>query len=146
MSPELGLAAFEVGVKSVEMLVYIIKTTQEVKRLKSECDKVNTTASILLEVLRRNNDVLKNQVTAKSLEDLLEKVSKFVTHCKASNIIQRAWEVMWKHQLPKLLQDMMTWVVLLTTETTVSLTRYASRKLCLPEPGSYTIRSLENDD
>jgi hypothetical protein len=117
---EPGLAAFGTSVKSIELLIFIIDTARKVRNLKAECEEVRNTASILKEVLEANKDVLKEQKTAMKLEKVLEEVSKFVVECKESNVLHRAWEVLWKHHLPGLLKEMMTWIALFTTETTVS--------------------------
>ena len=86
MPAELDLAAFDTGVKCIELLIFIIRTVQGVKKLKAECDEVKSIASILLEVLEANKDVLKGQKTTIKLENVLQEVSKFVVECKESNV------------------------------------------------------------
>ena|ERR1700722_1308403 len=86
MPAELDLAAFDTGVKCIELLIFIIRTVQGVKKLKAECDEVKSIASILLEVLEANKDVLKGQKTTAKLEKVLQEVSKFVVECKESNV------------------------------------------------------------
>jgi hypothetical protein len=118
MTAELGLAAYDTAVTSVELLIFIIKTAQQVKRLKAECGEVQAIATLLKEVIEKNEAALKGQKTATKLVSILQSVSQIVVGCTQSNT-HRVWEVMWKHRLPKLLKDMMTWVLLLTTETSV---------------------------
>jgi hypothetical protein len=119
-TPDLALAAFSTGVTSIQLLIQIIRTTQQVRRLKAECEEVRTISSILQELLGANEEVLKDEKTATQLNGVLLEVLKFTAECSGSNLVNRAWEVMWKHKLPGLLKDMMTWVVLLNTGTSVS--------------------------
>jgi hypothetical protein len=140
---ELGLAAFDTGVKSIELLIFIIKTAQEVRKLKSECEEVGNTASILKEVLEANKDVLKEQKTSVKLEKVLVEVSKFVVECKESNLLHRAWEVMWKHRLPSLLKEMMMWIALLSVETTVSKFVFILGTMLMSFPGIHKVGLVE---
>jgi hypothetical protein len=121
-TPDLALAVFSTGVTSVQLLIQIIHTTQQVKRLKTECEEVRTIASILHELLDANEEVLKDEKTATQLNGVLLEVLRFTAECSGSNLVNRAWEVIWKHKLPGLLKEMMTWVVLLNTGTAVSVT------------------------
>jgi len=120
-TPELGLAAFDTGVKSIELLILIIKTAQQVRRLKAECTEVKAIATILKAILEANEEVLKDEKTSTKFEALLLEVLKFTAECHRSSLLNRAWEVIWKHRLPALLKEMMTWIALLNTETTVSM-------------------------
>lgn len=117
---ELGLAAFDTGVECIKIAVYIIRTAQNVRALKEECAETAKVAKILKDVLDKNPDALKESATAAKLKTLLDKLARFVTDCQSSNIFHRTWEVMWQHQLPGLLKQLMTWVAYFTMQTTVS--------------------------
>jgi hypothetical protein len=142
-TPDLALAAFDTGVKSIELLIFVIKTAQEVRKLKSECEEVGNTASILKGVLEANQDVLKEQKTSVKLEKVLVEVSKFVVECKESNMLHRAWEVMWKHRLPGLLKEMMMWIALLSAETTVSKFIFIPGAMLMSFPDIHKVRLVE---
>ena len=120
MPADLGLAAYDAAVTCAQLLIFIIKTVQQVKRLKAECAEVQAIATLLKEVIDRNRAVLNQLQAAKKLEILLQNVSQFVVSCTQTNIVRRVWEVTWKHRLPTLLKGMMIWVTLLNTETSVS--------------------------
>jgi hypothetical protein len=124
----LGLGAYGAAVTSAELLGFVIKTAGQVKRLKAECAEVQVIAVLLKGVIEKNKGILHDSQTAQKLESLLRSVAQFVVWCTQSNIIRRVWEVTWKHRLPALLKDMMLWVTLLSTETSVSV--YSSLLNC----------------
>lgn len=119
-TPELALAGFDTGLASIKLLRYIVQTAQKVKRLKTECEDIGKTAQIMLDVLNDNFEALKDKQTAQRLNEVLERLAKVVTECQRGNVLAKAWEVMWRRRLPGLMKDMMTWIALLTMETTVS--------------------------
>ena len=120
MTPDVTLAAFDTAVTSVKLLIWIIHTTAEVIRFKETCAKIKELASILKGVLDKNESTLKVQKTFGDLNKLLEDMGKFVVRCtKELNIVQRAWEVMWRKRLPKMLAELHTRTLYLIMETTV---------------------------
>lgn len=144
MTPDVGLAAFDTGVKVIELLIFIINTSQRLRKLRAECDEVNnTTATILKEALEANKGVLKEQKTAIKLEKVLQELAKFVVECKESNIWHRAWEVTWKNRLPGLLKEVMTWIALVNIDTTVSDFALLINSALTFHQGIYSLRSVE---
>lgn len=120
------------GVATFQLLTYIIEKARDVKRLKKECDEIRRTATVLEEVLKSNENFLKDQETATQLNKILQDLQEFVAICREFNVINCAWEVVWKHRLPDLLKQMTTWIAILTTETTVGNTtcfRYRTNAL-----------------
>jgi hypothetical protein len=119
MSAELGLAAFDVAATSIHLLAFIIRSAQNVHQLPAECAQVKSIAVILKAGLDANQNVL-DQTLASKLNSVLQEVLRFVAECGQSNLGQRAWEVMWRRRLPKLLNEMMTWVAIVQAGATVS--------------------------
>jgi hypothetical protein len=107
MVPEGGLAAFDTAVTSVKLLIWIIKTAKEVIRFKETCGKIGELSVTLKGVLKKNDAALKHQKTFGDLNKLLEDIGKFVKRCTTElNLAQRAWEVMWRKRLPKMLSEL----------------------------------------
>jgi len=107
-----GLATFDASVTCIKLLIWIIKTSQEVKRFKNYCEAVHSTCTVLLSMLERNKQVLQQDVTATRLAALLKDISRFVHLCTNEyNIIQQAWEVMWRKKLAGMLSDLREWVI-----------------------------------
>ncbi|CEL05121.1 hypothetical protein ASPCAL06241 [Aspergillus calidoustus] len=119
MSAELGLAAFDVAATSIHLLVFIIRSAQNVHQLPAECAQVKSIAVVLKAGLDANQNVL-DQTLASKLNTVLQEVLRFVAECGQSNLGQRAWEVMWRRRLPKLLNEMMTWVAIVQAGATMS--------------------------
>jgi hypothetical protein len=112
MPAELVLAGLETAKSGAEILVYIIKTVQHVRRLKKECGKVGELAQLLQSILDSNQEVLKSFSTEEKLRAHLRDVATFVTNCtKDYSLLGRAWEVMWDKKLPKLLAGMKDWIL-----------------------------------
>lgn len=120
MTPDGGLAAFDTAVTSVKLLLWIIKTTQEVVRFKATCQKIGQLATTLMGVLEKNKATLENQRTSKDLNKLLQDLGKFLVRCTLdSNFIQLTWEVIWTKKLPKMLGELESRTLYLILETTV---------------------------
>jgi hypothetical protein len=120
MTPEAGLAAFDSAVTSVKLLIWIIKTAQEVIRFKKTCHEIGELATTLKGVLEKNEAALKLQKTFGDLNKLLEDIGKIVVRCTTElNLAQRAWEVMWRKRLPKMLGELQSRTLYLIMETTV---------------------------
>ena len=120
MTLEAGLAAFDSAVASVKLLIWIIKTAQEVIRFKKRCHKIGDLAITLKGVLEKNESTLKLQKTFGDLNKLLEDIGKFVVRCTTElNVAQRAWEVTWRKRLPKMLGELQSRTLYLIMETTV---------------------------
>jgi hypothetical protein len=114
-----GMGGFGTGVKIIELLIFIIKTTEQAHKLRDECDEVRTAAAALKEGLEANKDVLNDEKAVAKLESVLEQVCKFVGECKNANILRRAWEITWEQRLPALLKQMMTWIAILNVGVSV---------------------------
>jgi len=122
MAPGLGLAAFGTGKSAVETLIYIIKTVQNVRKLKKQCEKVGELARLLQTVLNGNEKALEDMDTAIKLRLHLRNVAIFVTNCtKTSSFIERTWEVMWVKKHPRLLGEMKDWVLYFLMDASVVL-------------------------
>jgi hypothetical protein len=78
---ELGLAAFDGAVTSAELLIWILKTVQKVRRLKKKCREIGEIAGVLQTVLKANEDAIKDLKTKTQLEELLRDVATFVLYC-----------------------------------------------------------------
>ena len=123
MTPEVGLAAFNTAVTSVKLLIWIIKTAQEVIRFKETCRKIGELSATLKGVLDKNDATLKHQKTFRDLNKLLKDIGKFVRRCTTElNLAQRAWEVMWRKRLPKMVSELQSRILYLIMETTVRAT------------------------
>ncbi len=114
-----GMGGFGIGVKIIELLLFIIKTAEQAHKLRAKCDEVRTVASALKEAFEANKDALNDQKAAEELECVLEQVCKFVGECKTANILRRAWEITWEQRLPALLKQMMTWIAILNVGVSV---------------------------
>lgn len=120
MTPELGLAAFDSAIASVKLLIFIIKTTDEVVRFKKTCGEINRLARMLQKVLEDNESTLKTQHTFGDLNALLSKISTFVTRCTTDlSLVQRVWEVTWRKELPAMVGELQRRILYLIMETTV---------------------------
>ena len=120
MSAGIGLAAYDSAVTSLKLLIWIIKTAQDVIRFKKTCHSIGQLAATLEGVLRKNESTLKLQTTFGDLNRLLEDIGKFVVRCTTElNLAQRAWEVMWRKRLPKMLGELQSRTLYLIMETTV---------------------------
>lgn len=115
----LGFGGFGTGVKCIELLLFIVKTTQEAHQLKDECIKVGTAATTLKSVLDGNKAALKDAKTESLLERTLLEVADFAIACRNKNILRRSWEIIWIKRLPALLKEMEMWVTFLNTEVSV---------------------------
>ncbi|KAL3460053.1 kinase-like domain-containing protein [Aspergillus heterothallicus] len=119
MPTELGLAAFGAAATSIHLLTFIIQSAQNVRRLPEECDQVKSIAVVLKAGLDANRDAL-DQDSAFKLNSVLQEVFTFVAECGQSSLGQRAWEVVWRRRLSKLLTGMMTWVAIVQAGATMS--------------------------
>jgi len=120
--PELGLDAFDASVTCVKLLIFIIKTAQQVKRLNSKCLELANVATILRDMLNANKQLLEDEKTEKRFKHVLEDIARFMASCKDFNVFEKTWEVAWRKRLPSLENELMKWVLLFSTETTVSVT------------------------
>ncbi|KAK3391180.1 kinase-like domain-containing protein [Podospora didyma] len=112
MPADLVLAGLATAKSGAEILVYIIRKAQDVRRLKKECEKVGELAQLLQSVLDSNEEALKSSSTEKKLQAHLRDVATFVTNCtKDYSLLGRAWEVMWDKKLPKLLAGLKDWIL-----------------------------------
>lgn len=114
----LGLAVFDTGVECIKIVTFIVQTTENVNALKIECAETAKAVQILKDVLDHNQDALKDSGTAIKLKNILEKFSTFVKDCQSSSVFHGTWEVMWKHQLPNLLKQLMTWIAYFNVQNT----------------------------
>ena len=73
MAPGLGLAAFDRAVASVELLTWIIKTTQEVILFKVICN-TGELANMLKDVFIKHEAMLKAPNTFRDLKSQLEHI------------------------------------------------------------------------
>jgi hypothetical protein len=110
---------FGAGVKAIELLIFIIKTTEEAHHLKNECAKINDTATSLKQCLEANPQGLEGVPASSKLIALLGDVSTFVAKCKQSNILKRAWEITWRQRVPAIIKEMMMWIAILNVEVSV---------------------------
>lgn len=117
--PGLGLGGFGTGIKVIELLIFIIKTTEEAHHLKDECAMINDTATSLKQCLEANPQGLEGVPASSRLIVLLGDVSKFVAKCKQSNILKRAWEISWRQRVPDMIKQMMMWIAILNVEVSV---------------------------
>lgn len=115
----LAFGGLGTGLKCIELLVWIVKTTQDAHQLKKECGKVREIAQMLEKVLKGNMEVLKDVKTEGALMKILVEVATFVGDCKEKNIVRRAWEMIWTRRLPELLKEMMMWIGIFDTELSV---------------------------
>lgn len=125
MPAELVLAGLEAAETGAEILVYIIKTVQNVRRLKKECEKVGELAQLLQSILESNEEALKGSSTEKKLQAHLRDVATFVTNCTNDySLLGRAWEVMWDKKLPKLLAGLKDWILYFLMDAMVSFSQH----------------------
>ena len=120
--PGLGFGAFGAAVRSAELLAWIIKKTQEVRRLKEKCREIQRHAEMLQAVLQDNEAVLKDlkMKMKMKLDEILREVATFVLHCiQNTNLVQRAWEVLWECRLPQLMDDLKNLIIYFTMESSV---------------------------
>jgi DNA-binding ferritin-like protein len=90
--PGLAFGAFGAAVRSAELLAWIIKKTQEVRRLKGKCREIQQHAEMLQAILQDNEAVLKDLKMKMKLDETLRDVAIFVLHCiQDTNLVQRAW-------------------------------------------------------
>jgi len=125
MPAELVLAGLETAKTGTQILVYIIRTVQNVRRLKKECEKVGELAQLLQNILDSNKEALKSSSTEKKLQAHLRDVATFVANCtKDYSLLGRAWEVMWDQKLPKLLAGLKDWILYFLMDTMVSFSQH----------------------
>ncbi|KAF5720071.1 serine threonine kinase [Fusarium mundagurra] len=117
---ELGLSIYQSSVTTGELLSLLINTAREARRLKNECEAVRKQAEIVKSVLDKNQEILRNDECEKKLRDVVKQLFQFVLWCKDANFLQRVWEVTWKKRLPRLVQELMTWALILSVGTTAS--------------------------
>ena len=119
--PGLGFGAFGAAVRSAELLAWIIKKSQEVRRLKKTCREIQQHAEILQAVLQDNEAVLEDLKMKEKLDEILREVATFVLHCiQDTNLVQRAWEVLWEGRLPQLMDDLKNLIIYFTMESSVA--------------------------
>ena len=119
-TPEVGLAAYDSAVTSIRLLAWIIKTTREVIRFKKTCQKIGELATLLTEVFENHKVTLEYRKSFKELNKLLEGIGSFVIRCTTElNLAQRAWEVMWRKRLPKMLGELQSRTLYLIIEIAV---------------------------
>ena len=129
--PGLGFGAFGAVVRSAELLAWIIKKTQEVRRLKEKCREIQQHAEMLQAVLQDNEAVLKDLKMKMKLDKILREVATFVLHCiQDTNLVQRAWEVLWECRLPQLMDDLKNLIIYFTMESSVGVLRVSVNKGC----------------
>jgi hypothetical protein len=123
--PGLAFGAFGAAVRSAELLAWIIKKTQEVRRLKKKCREIQQHAEILQAVLQDNEAVLEDLKMKEKLDEILQEVATFVLHCiQDTNLVQRAWEVLWEGRLPQLMDDLKNLIIHFTMESSVASSEY----------------------
>jgi hypothetical protein len=127
MALELGLSIFQTSATTGELLSLLIHTAREAQRLKNECEAVRKHAEIVKGVLDKNQQILRNDECEKKLREVVEQLLHFVIWCKDTNFLQRVWEVTWKRRLPRLVQELMTWALILSVGTTVRIADSKSR-------------------
>ena len=118
--PGTALNAFDTSVECVRLLIFITKTAQDVKHLRSKCHALAEVASELRNILESNKKALRDEKTAKQLKGTLENIACFVAACTDFNVFQKTWEIVWRKKLPSLQTEMMKWAILLGIETSVS--------------------------
>lgn len=116
---DLSLAAYSASIETSALLWQIISTARQALRLKKECQKIETVASLLNNIIAQRQRAVDGSTTAPKLEDLLGKVLAYVRQCQHSRRSQ-AWEVLWRRRLPVLTKNMLVWVTYLNMETVVS--------------------------
>jgi hypothetical protein len=121
VAPGLGLGGFGTGIKVIELIIFIIKTTEDAHHLKDECAKINDAATSLRHCLEANPQALEGVSASSRLIALLGDVSRFVTGCKQSNLLKRGWEVTWRQRVPAMVKEMMMWIAILNVEISVRL-------------------------
>jgi hypothetical protein len=126
MTPDLGLSVYQSSVATGELLSLIIRTAREARRLKRECEVVRSHAEVVKRVLDKNKQTLQNVEGEKKLREVVEHLLRFVIWCKDANFLQRVWEVTWKKRLPGMIQELTTWVLILSVGTTVCITIFTS--------------------
>jgi hypothetical protein len=128
--PGLGFGAFGAVVRSAELLAWIIKKTQEVRRLKKTCREIQQHAEMLQAVLQDNEAVLKDLKMKMKLDEILREVATFVLHCiQDTNLVQRAWEVLWECRLQQLMDDLKNLIIYFTMESSVGVLRVSVNKM-----------------
>lgn len=115
----LGLSAFDVAVKCISLLAYIVKTAENVHKLPAECDEIKSIAAGLEVTLKKYKDTLQDVVSLKRLSKVLENVCIFAAECKHDTVVNKAWEEVWRKKLPSMRQEMLLWILMLNTESTV---------------------------
>lgn len=116
-----GMGIFGTTVRSIELLLLIIKTLDEAIHLKQECKEIKSVCATLLSILRSNSEVLQDVSTSKMLMETLEKVENFALDCKDESLLNCIWEVKWTKQLPALVKEMLMWIACLSTDLSVSV-------------------------
>lgn len=122
MTADLGLAIYQSSATTGELLSLLIRITREARRLKNECETIRTHAKIVKGVLDKSQQILQNDDCEKNLRRVVNQLLQFATWCKVANVLQRAWEVIWKKRLPRLMQELITWALILSVGTTVRYT------------------------
>jgi hypothetical protein len=117
--PGLGMGGFGTGIKVIELLIFIIKTTEEAHHLKEECAMINDTATSLKQCLEADQQGLEGVPASSRLIVLLRDISTFVAKCKQSNVLKRAWEITWRQRVPAMMKEMMMWIAILNVEVSV---------------------------
>lgn len=119
---DLGLAVYQTSTATGELLSLVIRTSLEARRLRKECEVVRKHAEIVKSVLDKNQQTLQNDKCEEKLREVVMQLLQFVNWCKDANFLQRAWEVIWRKRLPVLMQELMTWALILSVGTTVCTT------------------------
>ena len=122
MTPDLGLAVYQSSATTGELLSLIIRIAREARRLKRECEVVRSHAEVVKTVLDKNKQTLQNVEGEKKLREVVEHLLRFVIWCEDANFLQRVWEVTWKKRLPGMIQELTTWVLILSVGSTVCIT------------------------
>lgn len=132
-TPALGLTIVGTTVRTTELVIDLIKTTEKVQRLPAECNEINSYARMLRDVLAEHKDALANQATSASLDEFLQELIVFANHCRDSDPLRRAWEIKWTEKLPKLKMRLIEWLLFFITETSVCECRVNSTRSLVNE-------------
>ncbi|KAI1277424.1 kinase-like domain-containing protein [Xylaria sp. FL0933] len=105
---------------AADILATILTTIRDARRLKAECSEIEVIARTCLQILEKRQPVMLDSKVSGDFQTYLTKLLKLVAECRDSSIFQRAWEVAWRHRLANLKQQFVTWLALLSAETTLA--------------------------
>jgi hypothetical protein len=100
----------------------IITLVSEARQFKSECQELGAISATLKIAIEKNQNALTTHDSCTKLQACLSDAEVFVEQCTQKwNLLKHAREVFFDHKLPRLRQDLLSWMAVFTLEGSVSI-------------------------